>query len=362
MKSDNPALERDRAIGREDGRTADEVIDSIDSSSWACDPTEHGFTAMEYQMAIAEKFFDTQLQRSGGVNQWNHFPALAKAADRWVVSSNNDVMFSMAIVDVRDGFTITLPDVGERFIALHVNDQHHTCVDYTWTSGEHTYKGEDMETDYAFIAIRIGTDGTEADQKYIREEIQPKLAIESNSAVPFETRFDWDKMEELRKLMMVQYELLPDNNETVMYDIRAVTDWEKWTYSITAGYGKAPDDASMYPNFTPPGTKGNVCYEASFEKVPCDAFFSLTVYDFDKYMMSDEYNIVSSNRPGLKTRPDGGFDVIFGGMDCKEIADDRGVNFLYTPEDGWTGLLRAYRPDVEKMIEYKMPALVEVTM
>jgi len=137
----NSALERDRAIGREDGRTPQQVIDSIDSSNWKVDPTKYGMTAMKYQMAIGEKFFQTQIQRAGGVNKWNHFPALAKAADRWVVSPNIDTMFSMAIVDAREGFTIMLPGVGERFMSLHVNDQYHTAVDYTWSTGKHTYKG-----------------------------------------------------------------------------------------------------------------------------------------------------------------------------------------------------------------------------
>jgi len=358
--STNSALERDREIGSKDGRTPQQVIKSIDSSSWKADPTQYGMTAMEYQMAIAEQFFKTQIERAGGINQWNHFPALAKAADRWVVSSNIDAMFSMSIVDARKGFTVTLPDVGERFISIHVNDQYHTSVDYNWSAGKHTYKGEDIDTDYVFVAIRIGTDGTEADQQLIRQDIQSRLAIESNSAVPFKTQFDPVLMEKIRKQMMVQYEDLDDTYGTVKYDIRAVDQWEKWTYTITAGYGLAPENASMYSVFSPKGTKGNVCYEASFDKVPAKAFFSLTAYNFDKYMMSDKYNIISSNRPNLITRSDGGFDVIFGGMECKKIADERGVNFMYTPDDGWSCLLRAYRPDVEKMYNYKMPELKEI--
>ena len=39
------ALERDRAIGRKDGRSPDEVIAAIDSSGWAVDPVQHGMTA-----------------------------------------------------------------------------------------------------------------------------------------------------------------------------------------------------------------------------------------------------------------------------------------------------------------------------
>ena len=47
-------------------------------------------------------------------------------------------------------------------------------------------------------------------------------------------------------------------------------------------------------------------------------------------------------------------------MEHKKIADERGVNFLYTPKDGWSLLMRAYRPDVKKMYNYKMPELKEI--
>jgi hypothetical protein len=116
----------------------------------------------------------------------------------------------------------------------------------------------------------------------------------------------------------------------------------------------------MYVGFAPEDTKGDVCYEASFDRIPANAFFSLTLYDKDKYLMSDDYNIISSNRKNFVARDDGGFDVVFGGMECKPIAEERGANFGYTPADGWNGLVRAYRPDVEKMREYRMPQLKRV--
>ena len=138
-------------ISGEDGRTPQQVIDSIDSSGWKEDPSQYGMTAMEYQMAIAEQFFQKQIDRAGGLNQWNHFPALAKAADKWVVSPNIDTMFSLAIVDAPQGFTVPLPEVGERFISLHINDQHHTAVDYTWRSGKHSYRGGRILRRIAFL-------------------------------------------------------------------------------------------------------------------------------------------------------------------------------------------------------------------
>ena len=92
---------------------------------------------------------------------------------------------------------------------------------------------------------------------------------------------------------------------------------------------------------------------ATFPPVPVEAFFSITVYGPEKYLMSNENNIVSSNR-GVVTNDDGSFAVAFGGNECRGKAP----NFAYTPKDGWSLLLRAYRPDVEAFRAYEMPEIV----
>ena len=354
------ALDRDRAIGRKDGRSPEEVIAAIDSSGWAVDPVKYGMTAMEYQHGEAELLMGTMQQRAGGVNTFNHFPGVARFGDTWVVSPNNDTIYSAACVDARQGFQVTVPDTGERFISLQVQDFNHTFVDYRWDSGTHRYDADMIDTDYVLVALRIATTGTEEDQAYVRESLQPAASITALSAIPLEPKIDPARTKRVREALLPEYNKLPDLSGAVKYDIRAVDNWEKWTVVVAGGWGLSPDDTAIYQTFAPQGTKGGVCYIASFDPVPAHAFFSLTVYDADQFLMSDEHNMVSSNRPDFISRPDGGFDVVFGGMDCKAIADERGANFAYTPADGWNWLLRSYRPDVEAMKTYRMPDLERI--
>ena len=95
--------------------TTTQVIDAIDSSNWAVDPKDYGMTAMEYQYGEANRLFAGMQKRAGAINTWFHFKGLSKFGDNWVVSPNNDTIYSIAIVDARKGFTIEVPDVGERF-------------------------------------------------------------------------------------------------------------------------------------------------------------------------------------------------------------------------------------------------------
>jgi len=314
-------------------------------------------TAMEYARGEAEKLASSFQQRAGGVNRFLHFPGLTRFGDTWIVSVNNDTVYSMAVVDAREGFTVEVPEVGERFVSLHIQDFNHTLVDYSWRSGAHRYAADEVDTDYVLVGLRIATPGTAEDEEFIRESLQPQAVIMAASAIPFEPQFDPAVTRQVRDALLPQYELLDDTYDTVKYDIRAVTDWERWTYTVAGQYGLSPEDTAMYPPFAPPGTRGDVTYRASFDAVPAQAFFSLTVYSADRFLMSDEHTIVSSNRPDFVARPDGGFDVFFGGEHARQLAASEGANYLHTPQDGWNGILRAYRPTVDGMRNYRMPEL-----
>ncbi len=66
--SEISAKERDHAIGEKDGRTAEEVIEAIDSLGWNVNPIDFGMTAMDYGSihASGQCHFGTQSARSPG--------------------------------------------------------------------------------------------------------------------------------------------------------------------------------------------------------------------------------------------------------------------------------------------------------
>jgi hypothetical protein len=339
-----------------DTKTAEEIISGIDSSNWAVDPKDYGMTAMEFQRKEADLIFIDMLSRAG-LNEFVHFDGLSKAADKWVVTPNVDTVYSVAVIDAREGFSVELPDVGERFISLHVQDYNHTFVDYTWDSGLHEYAGEDVDTDYVIIGVRVGTDATQEDLDYIDDVLQPAMAITANSAVPFETGTTEEDVAELRDALLVEWGNLPNMYDSVQFDIKDVSDWEKWTYAIAGSWGPSPESTAMYASWAPEGTRANTCYTATFDEVPAEAFASLTMYDEDNYLMTDEYNVVSTNREAFRANADGSFTIIFGDDTCREIAEERDVNYALTPVDGWRAQIRAYSPDVEAMKYYTLPEL-----
>ena len=329
-------------------------IPEIDSSGWMVDPQDYGMTAEEYIQAESRAFFADFIGRVG-LNEFFHFPGLASAEDKFVVSPNNDTVYSVGIVNASEGFTMYIPEVGERFLSIHIVDENHMSPFYLYGGGTHEFKAEQFATDYIAIGIRTGTNGTPEDLEFIARELQPQYKISNATATDDMARPDTVKMLQVREALMAGYESLPDTFGTMQSRTEAVADWEKFTYVSAGAWGLSKEENAMYIPYAKEGAKGNVCYTATYDEVPAEAFFSITVYGPDKYLMSNDYSIVSTNQ-GLVSNEDGTFTVAFGGMDCKELAP----NFLYTPEDGWNFLLRAYKPEVDEFRRYSLPDVEEV--
>ncbi len=326
----------------------------IDSSGWAVDPGQLGMSAGDYIQAESRAVFADFRDRSG-INRFFHFTGLTKAADHWVVSPNNDTIYSIAAVNARNGFKLKLPTVGERFISAQIITENHVTPFYLYGGGTFEFSADDFDTDFVVVGVRIGTDGTEADIRTVVEVLQPQYAIEDAAPEDDIPAVDRALLAKVRAGLLAEYSKLPNTFGAMRKRTADVGDWEYFTYVTAGAWGLSPDENAMYAIGGPRDGKGGMCYTASFPPVPAAAFFSITAYGPGKYLMTDEDNIVSSNR-GVVTDADGSFDVAFGGAACRSLAP----NFVATPEDGWSFLLRAYRPDVEAFEAYKMPEVAGV--
>lgn len=327
-------------------------IPDIDSSSWATDPTDYGMTAKEFIQAESRAFFADFIGRAG-INAFFHFPGVATAEDRFVVSPNNDTVYSIATVNVTEGFNLVLPEMGDRFVSIQIIDENHMTPFYLYGGGTYTFTADQFETSYVGVGIRTATDASEADVLFIQEQLFPNYQITGAADADDMPRPDLEVLERVRTALIAEYDNLTTTAGAMQPSTDLVEDWKFFTYVTAGAWGLSPDTTAMYTPGGPEHAIGGDCYTATFPRVPVEAFFSITVYGADKYLMSNADNIISSNR-GVVTNDDGSFTVAFGDEKCRELAP----NYAYTPEDGWSFLLRAYRPDVEAFRAYEMPEIV----
>jgi hypothetical protein len=253
---------------------------------------------------------------------------------------------------VQDGFNLKLPEVGDRFLSVQIITENHITPFYFYGGGCRTFKTSDFDSDFVAVGVRMGTNGTKEDIQYVVEKLQPKYFIEGAKNEDTLIRPDTKKMLVVREALLSAYNKLPDTFDAMQKSTALVNDWEKFTYVTAGGWGLSADINAMYKPYSNPALKGNTCYTTTFQPIPSNAFFSITVYGPDKYLMSDSNNVIGSNH-NIAMNDDGTFTVVFGDTICKNLAP----NFLYTPKDGWNYLIRAYKPDVEVFKKYKLPVL-----
>ncbi len=327
------------------------TIPDIDSSGWTIDPQPLGMSPRVYIQSESRAFFHDFLGRAG-INRFFHFQSLTKAADHWVVSPNLDTIYSLAIVNARKGFTLVLPDVGDRFLSIQIVTEDHLTPFYLYGGARHEFAAGDFATDFVAVGIRIGTDGAAEDVRKIIEQLQPQYAIQGAAPEDDLTPVDKPLLEKVRAALMSGYSALPNTFGVMQKKAADVKDWEIFTYATAGAWGLSADENAMYAIGGPADAQGGECYVATFPPIPAKAFFSITAYGPEKYLMSDADNVVGSQH-GVTLESDGSFKVAFGSEKCRALAP----NFLATPENGWSILIRAYRPDVAAFKAYAVPSI-----
>lgn len=107
------------------------------------------------------------------------------------------------------------------------------------------------------------------------------------------------------------------------------------------------DEHAMYIPYAP-HLKADKCYTANYKVPPNKEFWSITMYNADKYLVSNEANTL--NKYNTTLNEDGTFTAYFGSAEqCGDVAN------RVDTVDGWNFLMRSYRPDVEAFKGYKMP-------
>lgn len=342
-------------------KTPEEIFASIDSSSWAVNPEDYGMTAQEYINQEGIWFADNFARNFNlGLSNLHHFKELANKDTRWVVSPSIDHIYSMGVIDTSEPFTVVLPENDGKLVTLHLQDMNHTQPFYKVGAGTYEFTPDMFDTKYILIGLRFATDGSEDNVRRITEELHSQVQIiGGGNDLEGLPKPSTEAMQKVRAALMTEYDKLEDTYDTVQYRIQDVSDWEKMTYTVAGAFGLSTPDTAMYPPYALENAKGGQCYQATYD-VPKTTnemgYYSITVYNAEGYLMSNEYNIVSTNQ-GMTHNDDGTFTVVFGDMDCKKHTEGTNANFAHTPDDNWSFLMRVYLPDVEFMHQYTIPEI-----
>jgi len=99
----------------------------------------YGYATVELYRTFYEQVIDPDRGHSISVNEFNHIRKLVSPSDTWVVTPNNDTLYSRAWVDLsEEPLVLYIPPIEDRFYAFPIGDFYHDAVASLgwWNVGE----------------------------------------------------------------------------------------------------------------------------------------------------------------------------------------------------------------------------------
>ncbi len=253
-----------------------------------------------------------KVQENVGVNNFEHKRVLTPTNQQPVVRMNRDTYYSMAVVNVSEGATVTLPEIPEgKYMSMEVITEDHRIQAMQYGSG--TFDLSTHSGDHVYVIVR--TDATFTEEEV--HAIQDKMSIDAKATAEFMApqvqKMPFEKIEKELKTEMPK--LLKRDGAQATFGMftdpqdesKELFTKEKYAVGAAIGWGGAQLQDNIYEvsgNFP-----ADTCHQATFEDPENQAFWSVTVYNKQGFMFNDVAN-VSSNT--ATKNADGTYTVSFG--------------------------------------------------
>ncbi len=298
--------------------------------------------------AETDRMFAVLQAGAGGVNQFKHNRAPTPIEDQPVIRMNRDTLYSIAIVDISDGATVTVPVGGDRYISVMVVNQDHYINRILHEPGEHILAVEEFDTPWVAVAARILVDPADEGDVATVNALQEQLTVEAKSSRPFEMPdYDKDSLDATRNAVLELAKYLGRFDHA--FGSKLEVDPVRHLLATAAGWGGLPDREARYVSVDPGLPVGE--YRLTVRDVPVDGFWSISLYNADGFFEANDRGAYSVNNITATPNDDGSVTVQFGGC------SDSQANCLPIM-DGWNYTVRLYRPRPEVLDDsWTFPAL-----
>jgi hypothetical protein len=289
-----------------------------------------------FARAETDRMFAALAHQAGGVNRLHHNRVPTPLDQQPVIRMNRDTLYSLAIVDLEGGATVTVPESGDRYVSVMIVNHDHYINRIIHDAGGYALTVDELDTRYVAVAARVLVDPNDPDDIAAVGALQDGLAIRAASAQPFTpTEYDTETLDDTRTALLHLAKNVQGFART--FGRKEEVDPVRHLLGTAAGWGGLPEHEAYYVNADPGLPVGR--YTLRVGDVPVDGFWSISLYDADGYFPSSGQP-VSVNDITAERDADGGITVHFG-----DWPDDT-ANRLPVGE-GWNYLVRLYRPRPE---------------
>ncbi|MBX3426403.1 MAG: DUF1254 domain-containing protein [Pirellulales bacterium] len=310
------------------------------ASAFAYDATSVRVTVDNFRRAESDTYF-ARFVKEGGFGKFKHERELASIDNQTVIRLNRDTLYSFGVFDlVAAPVTVTLPDAGQRYMAVQVIDEDQYALDVFYAPGTHTLTKEKVGTRYVCLAIRTFVNPNDAADVTAVHALQDAIKVEQKAAGKFEAP-DWDQasQKKVREALLALAAANGGIDSARMFGRKGEVDPVQHLIGTAAGWGGNPAYAALYAGAEPKQNDGKTAYWLTVKDVPVDGFWSVSVYNKDGYFQKNARNAYTVNNVTARPNADGSVTIQFGG-------DESAPNCLPIMP-GWNYTVRLYRPRKE---------------
>lgn len=289
-----------------------------------------------FRAAETARMFDQFVALGGGLGNWTHFRAPTPLESQTVIRMNRDTLYSLAIVDVRAGATLTIPEHDGRYVSVMAVNTEHYINQVFREPGAHELTEADLGTPFVALAARVFVDPADPDDVAAVNAIQDGFAVEGpdGAATAFEhPDYDTASLDATRDALLALGRGLPDARHT--FGRKDAVDPVRHLIGTATGWGGLPETEAFYAIDSQPREVGR--FTLTLRDVPADAFWSVSIYNRDGFFEANPFDSYNINSVTAEAEPDG--SVV---LDLAPEPGD-GKNHLYVM-DGWNYTTRLYQP------------------
>jgi hypothetical protein len=302
-------------------------------------------TEDNFIVAETDRYFSEHVSKHP-VNTVRHAREPSGPNNQFVITENQDVLYSHALVDTRGGATITNPE-WDYFSVIQIIDENQYTLDVLYPGQSRTLTPDDLTLgSYVFLNMRTGLKGLDPKSLVESHAHQDGLKIETKSAVPYQPKgFDKASLDAVRTELISHAREIKDVEKA--FGLPEETEPRTRLVAAAAGWGGLPVAHAAYIASIKPGpeaAKGK-CARMTLPRPPLKfdkgAFFSVTTYGPDSWIKTENFAV---NNRRAEANPDGSVTFRFN---CPGQP-----NNIDTVDD-WILMIRLYQAEsVEKILEY----------
>jgi len=269
-----------------------------------------------------------------GINQVHSNRAPTPIDKQNVIRMNRDTLYSLGVINISKGASVTLPDSGKRYMSLMVINNDGYVNEVYYGAGSHELTMEKFETPYVGVVIRTLANPEDPADLAIAHKLQDQIQIDAGSDDPFVLP-NYDKASYKATLDAILELAKGLKRYTETFGSKADVNPVHFMIGTASAWGGLPDKDAQYVNVQPNLPVGK--YEITVKDVPVKGFWSISLYNEQGYFQQNKFNAYNLNNLTAKPNSDGSYTVRFGGD------PDTTENCLPIME-GWNYAVRMYEP------------------